>query len=81
MPLRGTPPNTTKGEHVKLLNGDVFRGKFIGLDPAKGVIWQHPHIKPDFEIKPDSVASVTLNDLLLDPSLDYMLRVKSLTLL
>jgi len=61
-PPRGTPSSATKGENVKLLNGDVFRGKFIGLDPAKGVIWQHPHIKPDLEIKPGSVARVTFAD-------------------
>ena len=62
IPPRGAPASATKGENVKLLNGDVFRGKFIGLDPAKGVIWQHPHIKPDLEIKPGSVARVTFAD-------------------
>ena len=55
------PANTIKGEKVQLLNGDVFRGKFVGYDPAKGVIWRHPHISPDMNIKPDRVARVNFD--------------------
>jgi hypothetical protein len=55
----GRPVNT-KGEHVVLRNGDVFRGKFLGFDPTRGLRWQHPHINPELVIRPESVASLTL---------------------
>ena len=47
-----------KGENVQLLDGDIFHGKFIGFDPKGGVQWRHPHITPDMQIKPTSVARV-----------------------
>ncbi len=55
------PSNSTsklKGENVQLLDGDIFHGKFIGFDPKGGVQWRHPHITPDMQIKPTSVARV-----------------------
>ena len=62
-PPRPTLPTNssskTKGENVQLLDGDIFHGKFIGYDPKKGVQWRHPHITPDMQIKPASVARVT----------------------
>ena len=48
----------SKGENVQLLDGDIFHGKFIGFDPKNGVQWRHPHITPDMQIKPTSVARV-----------------------
>ncbi|SVC54478.1 uncharacterized protein METZ01_LOCUS307332, partial [marine metagenome] len=48
----------TKGEHVQLLNGDLFRGKFIGYDPVKGMRWKHPHIDSELLIAPKSVAKL-----------------------
>ena len=48
----------TKGEHVQLLNGDLFRGKFIGYDPAKGLRWKHPHIDSELLIAPGSVGTL-----------------------
>ena len=48
----------TKGEHVQLLNGDLFRGKFIGFDPVKGMRWKHPHIDSELLIAPKSVAKL-----------------------
>ena len=47
-----------KGEHVQLLNGDLFRGKFIGYDPVKGMRWKHPHIDSELLIAPKSVAKL-----------------------
>ena len=55
----GRPVNT-KGEHVVLRNGDVFRGKFLSFDPVKGLRWQHPDINPELLIHPDSVARLAL---------------------
>ncbi len=60
LPLPSKSSGNVKGENVQLLNGDVFRGKFIGFDPKKGVLWRHPHITPDMQIHPTSVAHVTL---------------------
>ena len=48
----------TKGEHVQLLNGDLFRGKFIGFDAEKGMRWKHPHIDSELLIAPKSVAKL-----------------------
>lgn len=50
----------TKGEHVVLRNGDLFRGKFLSFDPVKGLRWQHPDINPEMLIQPGSVASLAL---------------------
>ena len=71
-PPRPTLPNNSasksKGENVRLLDGDIFHGKFIGFDPKKGVQWRHPHITPDMQIKPASVARVTFAETTLPPS-------------
>ena len=48
----------TQGEHVQLLNGDLFRGKFIGYDPAKGLRWKHPHIDSELLIAPGSLRTL-----------------------
>ena len=58
----------SKGENIQLLDGDIFHGKFIGYDPKKGVQWRHPHITPDMQIKPASVARVTFAGTTLPPS-------------
>ena len=52
------PSVNTKGEYVQLLNGDLFRGKFIGYDPAKGLRWKHPHIDSELLIAPGSLRTL-----------------------
>ncbi len=46
-------------EAVYLKNGDIISGKFVGLDPKDGLVWEHPTIKPALKIDPASVARVT----------------------
>mgnify|MGYP004394921051 CR=1 FL=1 len=61
------PPRTTTsvtkspiaGEHVRLIDGTVFPGKFVTYDTEKGLVWRHPFITPDMQIKAPSVAKLT----------------------
>jgi len=47
-----------KGEHIRLLNGDLFRGKFIAYDPKRGLRWKHPHVDSELLIAPESLATL-----------------------
>ena len=54
------PARPSTAENVKLLNGDTFSGSPQGYDPSRGLLWQHPHIKGSFPIKPNGIARVNL---------------------
>ena len=62
IPTRPTAFNnsTIKGEHVHLLNGDVFRGEFKGFNDKGELIWSHPAIEPEMRINPAQLAKLTL---------------------
>ena len=49
-----------KGEHVKLINGDVFRGEFTGFNKEGQMLWSHPAIQPTLHIDPLQLATLTL---------------------
>ena len=51
---------TIKGEHVKLLNGDVFKGKFLGFNKEGQMLWSHPAIQPTLRINPAQLATLAL---------------------
>ena len=53
--------STTGGnvEEVRMLNGDVISGKFVKIDPEKGLIWEAANIKPALQIDPAGIDRVT----------------------
>ena len=51
---------TIKGEHVKLINGDIFRGEFTGFNNEGKMLWSHPAIEPTLHIDPLQLATLTL---------------------
>lgn len=53
-------PSRKQVEAVTLINGDVFAGKFIGIDPKKGLLWDHPFMQPKpLSIDPTKVSRIT----------------------
>ncbi|MCH2378749.1 MAG: hypothetical protein MK236_04930 [Pedosphaera sp.] len=46
-------------EAVHMLNGDVISGKFVKIDPEKGLIWEAANIKPALQIDPAGIDRVT----------------------
>ena len=52
--------STVKGEHVQLLNGDVFRGEFKGFNEKGELLWDHPAIEPEMRINPAQLAKLNL---------------------
>ena len=52
--------STIKGEHVQLLNGDVFRGEFKGFNEKGELLWDHPAIEPEMRINPAQLAKLNL---------------------
>ena len=56
----GVQPGSRRNiEAVYLQNGDIISGKFVGIDPKDGLLWEHPNIKPAMKIDPASVARIT----------------------
>ena len=52
--------STVKGVHLRLLNGDVFRGDFKGFNENGELVWSHPAIEPELRVNPSQLAKLTL---------------------
>ncbi len=52
--------STIKGVHLRLLNGDVFRGEFKGFNEKGELVWSHPAIEPELRVNPSQLAKLTL---------------------
>ena len=59
MPLQ-PPRQRIRREAIELLDGDTLGGRFIGLDPKKGVRWKHPAIAQELHFDPAKVARITV---------------------
>jgi hypothetical protein len=61
-PARPTSFNSSaiKGVHVRLLNGDIFRGEFMGFNEKGELVWRHPAIEPEMRVNPSQLAKLTL---------------------
>ena len=51
-------PNVA-GEHVRLLDGSVFKGSFKGFNENGELLWEHPGVSP-IAIQPAALAKLTL---------------------
>jgi hypothetical protein len=49
-----------EGPFAALFAGGIFPGKFLGIDPAKGIRWQHPAVAEPFHLKPGTVGFLQL---------------------
>ncbi len=49
-----------QGPFAALFESGIFPGKFLGLDPAKGIRWQHPAVAEPFHLKPGTVGFLQL---------------------
>ena len=49
-----------EGPFAALFEGGIFPGKFLGIDPAKGIRWQHPAVAEPFHLKPGTVGFLQL---------------------
>ena len=61
-PPRPTPVfNSPKvdGEHVRLLDGSIFKGAFKGFNENGELLWEHPGVSP-IAIQPSALAKLTL---------------------
>ena len=52
----------SKGESLRLHNGDTFRGRFLSYHPQSGFVWQHPSIAEPLTVAPSSVATLSLDE-------------------
>jgi len=53
-------PTRKQIEAVTLINDDTFAGQFIGFDPKKGLLWDHPFMQPKpITIDPTKIKRVT----------------------
>ena len=47
------------GEHVRLLDGSIFKGAFKGFNENGELLWEHPGVSP-IAIQPSALAKLTL---------------------
>ena len=47
------------GEHVRLLDGSIFKGEFKGFNENGELLWEHPGVSP-IAIQPAALAKLTL---------------------
>ncbi len=47
-------------ESVRLLDGDEWGGRLLGMDPKRGIIWKHPGISQELHLDPAQVDLITL---------------------
>ena len=49
------------GEHVRLLDGSIFKGAFKGFNENGELLWEHPGVSP-IAIQPSALAKLTLKN-------------------